>query len=440
MKKNEFYNSFDTENLNTSVLKRKDADYRTPFQIDRDRVIFSYVFRRLQSKTQLFRSGEYDYYRTRLTHSIEVARIGRSICDYLKEQPQSPLNEHFFIDPDLTEALGLAHDLGHPPFGHIGERELNKVMAPYGGFEGNAQTLRILTELMYERKSNPMGMNPTRAFLDGIMKYKKLFKESFTHLPNGETVYPQNHFIYNEQKPYRDFIFGTTSIPEELHEGDKLNIFKSIECQIMDWADDTAYSLHDLLDGINSGFISTLAIERWTESKNFSPSQIQHIEALLEAIKKGNVEPVFSNKVGTFIQAASLEATTNVLSTLSQRYAFNLKINPAIREECQVYKSMAVDLIFRSTNIQQVEFKGRLILNRLFKALYENYVHAGFHSGSERLKILPSRASYRIDSCKDEHEKLRLLCDFLADLTDKLAIKTYKKLFDPEYTPLNEPL
>ncbi len=436
MKKNEFYNSFDTENLNTSVLKRKDADYRTPFQIDRDRVIFSYVFRRLQSKTQLFRSGEYDYYRTRLTHSIEVARIGRSICDYLKEQPQSPLSEHFFIDPDLTEALGLAHDLGHPPFGHIGERELNKVMAPYGGFEGNAQTLRILTELMYERKNNPMGMNPTRAFLDGIMKYKKLFKESFTHLPNGETVYPQNHFIYNEQKPYRDFIFGATSIPEELHEGDNLNIFKSIECQIMDWADDTAYSLHDLLDGINSGFISTLAIERWTESKNFSPSQLQHIEALLEAIKKGNVEPVFSNKVGTFIQAASLEATTNVLSTLSQRYAFTLNINPAIREECEVYKAMAVELIFRSTNIQQVEFKGRLILNRLFKALYENYVH----SGPERLKILPSRASYRIDSCKDEYEKLRLLCDFLADLTDKLAIKTYKKLFDPEYTPINEPL
>ncbi len=436
MKKNEFYNSFDTENLNTGVLKRKDADYRTPFQIDRDRVIFSYVFRRLQSKTQLFRSGEYDYYRTRLTHSIEVARIGRSICDYLKEQPQSPLSEHFFIDPDLTEALGLAHDLGHPPFGHIGERELNKVMAPYGGFEGNAQTLRILTELMYERKNNPMGMNPTRAFLDGIMKYKKLFKESFTHLPNGETIYPQNHFIYNEQKPYRDFIFGTTSIPQELYEGDKLNVFKSIECQIMDWADDTAYSLHDLLDGINSGFISTLAIERWTEAKNFSPSQLQHIEALLEAIKKGNVEPVFSNKVGTFIQAASLEATTNVLSTLSQRYAFNLNISPAIREECEVYKSMAVELIFRSTNIQQVEFKGRLILNRLFKALYENYVHAG----SERLKILPSRASYRIDSCKDEYEKLRLLCDFLADLTDKLAIKTYKKLFDPEYTPLNEPI
>ncbi len=435
MKKNAFYNAFDTENLNTSVLKRKDGDYRNPFQIDRDRVIFSYVFRRLQSKTQLFRSGEYDYYRTRLTHSIEVARIGRSICDYLKEQSHSPLNEHFFIDPDLTEALGLAHDLGHPPFGHIGERELNKVMAPYGGFEGNAQTLRILTELMYERKSSPMGMNPTRAFLDGIMKYKKLFKESFTHLSNGETVYPQNHFIYNEQKPYRDFIFGNTSIPQELYEGDKLNVFKSIECQIMDWADDTAYSLHDLLDGINSGFISTLAIERWTEAKTFSASQLQHIEALLEAIKKGNVEPVFSNKVGIFIQAASLEATTNSLSTLSQRYAFNLNINPAIREECEVYKSMAVELIFRSTNIQQVEFKGRLILNRLFKALYENYMH----SGSERLKILPSRISYRIENCKDEHEKLRLLCDFLADLTDKLAIKTYKKLFDPEYTPINEP-
>jgi dGTPase len=430
--KNTFYNAFDTENINNNQLKRKEGDYRTPFQVDRDRIIFSYVFRRLQSKTQLFRSGEYDFYRTRLTHSIEVARIGRSICDYLKEQPNSPLSEHYYIDPDLTEALGLAHDLGHPPFGHIGERELNKLMAPYGGFEGNAQTLRIVTELMYERKNSSMGMNPTRAFLDGILKYKKLFKESLILLPNGETKYADNHFIYNEQETYRNFVFGDLNVPAELMDEDKLNGFKSIECQIMDWADDTAYSLHDLLDGINSGFITQATIERWAENQNLSPAQQAYVETLLESMKKGNTEPVFSNKIGVFIQACSLETTQNCLSSQSQRYAYNLKVAPYVQEECEVYKSIAAALIFRSSSIQQVEFKGRLILNRLFKALYENYAF----SDDEQLKILPTRVSNMLEKTTNPHLKMRLICDFLADLTDKLAIKIYRRLFDPEYTML----
>ena len=152
---NDFYKDYDLERFNEST---RDEDYRTEFQIDRDRIIHSSEFRRLQGKTQVFLPGEYDFYRTRLTHSIEVAQIGRSICNYLKKTDHR-LNENFFIDADLVEAACLTHDLGHPPFGHAGERTLNKLMQPYGGFEGNAQTLRLLTKIFY------------KAFQTGIFSY-----------------------------------------------------------------------------------------------------------------------------------------------------------------------------------------------------------------------------------------------------------------------------
>src|SRR5215207_8127265 len=127
---NRFYNAFDSESLGGG----RKRDYRTPFQMDRDRIIHAQAFRRLQSKTQVFLSGQYDFYRTRLTHSIEVAQIGRAICESLRQR--SPLlDEHCFIDANLVEAACLAHDLGHPPFGHVGEKVLNELMRPYGGFE-----------------------------------------------------------------------------------------------------------------------------------------------------------------------------------------------------------------------------------------------------------------------------------------------------------------
>lgn len=145
---NNFYNEFDTERLSDWKVGE---DYRTPFQIDRDRVVHTPAFRRLQSKTQVFLSGEYDFYRTRLTHSLEVAQIGRSICHWLKHRSDL-LDDTFFIDPELVEVVCLSHDLGHPPYGHAGERSLNLLMKDYGGFEGNAQTLRLLTETIFSIK------------------------------------------------------------------------------------------------------------------------------------------------------------------------------------------------------------------------------------------------------------------------------------------------
>src|SRR5580658_2205606 len=218
---NRFYRDFDSE---TFGGPRK-TDYRNAFQIDRDRIIHAHAFRKLQSKTQVFLSGEYDFYRTRLTHSMEVAQIGRSICQFLRTA-KGPLGDDFHIDADLVEAICLAHDLGHPPFGHSGERTLQELMQPWGGFEGNAQTLHLLTQTMYQSESGVRGMQPTRALLDGVLKYKKLFREFATP--------PANHFLYDPQAAARAFVFGAAAIPAELQAGEKLNFLKSVECQIMD--------------------------------------------------------------------------------------------------------------------------------------------------------------------------------------------------------------
>ncbi|HWB86337.1 MAG TPA: dNTP triphosphohydrolase [Bryobacteraceae bacterium] len=247
---NGFYQSFDTETIDGP---RTPDQIRTPFQHDRDRVIYTSAFRRLQAKTQVFRSGEYDFYRTRLTHSIEVAQIGRGICNYLKKTG-SLLSNDFYIDPDLVEACCLAHDIGHPPFGHAGEKSLHRLMKAFGGFEGNAQTLRLLTETIFSDGPKRAGMNPTRAFIDGVLKYKTLF----SHRKK------EKHFIYDDQERFLRFVNGGTtqdcSISRAAEDNPAQDQRKSIECQIMDWADDTAYSLGDLIDGIRAKFITPYTI------------------------------------------------------------------------------------------------------------------------------------------------------------------------------------
>src|SRR5210317_1416636 len=208
--RNRFYGAFDTER---SSGRGPGEDFRTSFQIDRDRVLHTPAFRRLQSKTQVFWSGEYDFYRTRLTHSLEVAQIGRSICHWLAHSSEL-LRPDYFIDPDLVEVVCLSHDLGHPPFGHAGERSLNYLMKDYGGFEGNAQTLRLLTDRIFSQSRK--GMDPSRAFLDGVLKYKSLWSE----LKTTKGKLPKNHFLYDSQSEDLSWAMGGNDFPAELPPGD----------------------------------------------------------------------------------------------------------------------------------------------------------------------------------------------------------------------------
>lgn len=420
---NFLYQPFDTERLEPTRSPRPD-DYRTPFQVDRDRIIHSSAFRRLQNKTQVFFSGEYDFYRTRLTHSIEVAQIGRSLCHRLNEV--SPLlRDGKSLDPDLVEAACLAHDIGHPPFGHTGERTLHRLMQPFGGFEGNAQTLRILATILF---GPGRGMNPTRALVDGVLKYKTLF---------GEVRDQPNHFLYADQADWLDFVTGGQAFPDDLPPGGVRNGFRSIECQLMDWADDTAYSLNDIADGIHAGFVGRESLERWAGRESLSGSESRWVEDLISAIRRDRVESAIGKKIGSFIAAASLRERTGFLGDVTARHQLDLVIEPEVQAECEFYKRISFGLVFRSRQLQQLDRKSDYILTRLFEAFAEQYIVSEPPTGG-RFQLLSDEEEELAAKQESESGRARIVCDVLAKMTDGIASRTYKRLFDPDFGSIND--
>lgn len=414
---NPFYTSFDTEHLNLSGRSAPDSEHRTPFQIDRDRILHSAAFRRLQGKTQVFYSflvGDYDFYRTRLTHSLEVAQIGRSICVWLQKNC-GELGESMAVDADLVEAACLAHDLGHPPFGHTGERTLHRLMQPYGGFEGNAQTLRLLTSTLFEGRE---GMNPTRALLDGTLKYKTLRRET----PDAK-----HHYLYDEQEKHLQFANGGLEFPAELTPGDVRNEFKSLECQIMDWADDTAYSINDLSDAILMKYITVTNLEEWAAKQQLDETEKAHIEFLLKAIREGKVEGRLARGIGKNIQACSLKVRQNFLSGSSRRYALELEIEETRRRQVDLSKRIAYDLVFNTHRLHQHDFKADDVLTRMFDVLEERYI---LKNGKRAWHLLPEEMEKKLDGAEDINQRARLVCDWLANLTDRSAWERHQRLFD----------
>ncbi len=415
MQDNNFYNAFDREEV-----EPRSPDYRSVFQRGRDRLIHNASFRRLQAKTQVFLSGEYDFYRTRLTHSIEVGQIAGSIARYLNDSsPQ--LSQGFHIDPVLVEACALAHDIGHPPFGHAGESQLHELMLPWGGFEGNAQTLRLITEIIFTSGRSRRGMNPSRAFMDGVLKYKTLFKEWEN---------PVRHFLYDDQQKFLDFVFDGRAFPAEMTPGRERNSFRSLECQIMDWADDTAYSLNDLVDSANAGFISLGKVQRWAATQDLDATEARHLEHLMQAIGEGNLERVMNRKIGTFVEACQLVERDNFMSDLTNRYRFGIHIDPEVIKEQKLYARVAVNLVFRSPQVCQLEHKGHIMLGRLFQALADNYLV----DGPPKLVLLSGDFEQEMKAAgQDRQRQSRVICDYLAGMTDGFASRIYKRLFDPDF-------
>lgn len=421
MPANRFYSAFDLETLDSRPVHA--GEYRSAFQIDRDRIIHSSAFRRLQNKTQVFLSGEYDFYRTRLTHSIEVAQIGRSICGWLTQQSQF-LDDGCFIDSDLVESACLSHDLGHPPFGHAGERTLHKLMAAYGGFEGNAQTLRILTQTLFSEGRS--GMNPTRALLDGVLKYKTLFVED---------AKAKNHYLYDEQERWLDFTLGGQAFPVELTPGKVRNGFRSIECQVMDWADDTAYSLNDIADGIHAGFINVQRLERWAGEQELSETDQADVEFLCKAVREGRVEGRLNRLIGECIRATKLVPAANFLSQSTKRHQYALEIDPVQRRRADLHKKIALELVFLSPQLQQLDHKADFILTRLFGVLQERYIDTVQPRG---LHLMPASIEKEIQAAADAPARARLVCDWIANMTDHFAFRTYRRLFDADFGSITD--
>jgi dGTPase len=403
--------------------EEKAADDRQAFERDRGRIIHSAAFRRLQGKTQVFGVRYGDFFRTRLTHSLEVAQIGKALALKLG------------ADPTLVEAICLAHDIGHPPFGHHGEEVLRARMAAHGKFEANAQNLRVLTQL--EVKSvRYAGLNLTRSVLDGLLKHKAMHRS----MPG------LNQACYADDADLLNWICAGGSVEE-----------RSFECQLMDWADDVAYSAHDLEDGIFVGMINMQHLQRpsnrdavigrvresaegrgrswsdtdvlreldWLEGRLLELEQLptpRHVRAALKDLT--------SRLINEFVRCVQAAPRLGWTEELSERYRFGLMIPEAQERRCEVLKQVAFVLVFVEPRVTTLAHRAHYMVDRLFEVFQVE----------ENATMYPLEFQDRFAAAQDDTARRRVACDYIATMTDFQAERTYQRLFVPGYESILDPL
>ncbi|MBI5598373.1 MAG: deoxyguanosinetriphosphate triphosphohydrolase [Deltaproteobacteria bacterium] len=370
----------EAERLAPHAVKSKDSKgrvhaesehpFRTAFQRDRDRIIHCNAFRRLEYKTQVFVYHEGDHYRTRLTHTIEVAQISRTIARALG------LNE------DLSEAIALAHDLGHPPFGHTGERALNELMGRHGGFEHNSQSLRIVEELE-RRYPRYRGLNLTWEVREGIIRH------------NSE-----------HDRPGVSAEYGKDTSP-------------SLEAQIVDMADEIAYNNHDIDDGLSSEMMTPAQlrdVELWQE--NFEEVERLSPGPDFKVLKYQTVLRIINQQVTDLVEAVmdtvDREGITAV-EDIRKRPKPVARFSPGMERKNRQLKKFLKDNLYSHYRLLRMADKAERILKGLFKVY------------SDKTELLPPHFSSEIERVGEK----RLICDYIAGMTDRFALDEYKKLFDP---------
>jgi len=347
-------------------------DARPAFERDRDRIIHSAAFRRLEYKTQVFVNHEGDYYRTRLTHSLEVAQIARGIARTLR------LNE------DLAEALALAHDLGHTPFGHTGEDVLNRLMADFGGFEHNRQSLRIVDELE-ERYPGFSGLNLSFETREGIVKHSSSYNQ------------PQRVDLDSFRPDLRPVL----------------------EAQIIDLADEIAYNNHDIDDGLQAGYIDLedlCAVELWRETHALVGGKYPGLD------RARHVCQTISHLIGRLIE----DLVTTTRSGIERHGIATL-------EDVRLHPSRLV--VFSD----EMRRKNGELKSFLYKRLYHHYKVERMRVKAERFLTLlfdsylrtPSLLPLAQQGRFEIYGRERTICDYLAGMTDRYALDEYKRLFDP---------
>lgn len=420
---------------------------RSPFRRDYARLLHSPSFRRLQGKTQLFPSNESDFVRNRLTHSLEVAQITKGLA----ESFNSKKNIKYKIDLDLVEFAGLAHDLGHPPFGHNGEKALDECMKHFGGFEGNAQTLRILTRI--ERKifadglnqqfvhgisedaeDKRLGLNLTYRALASILKYD----EEIPILRDSDSKIVKGYFA-SESEIVKNI---KQSVAGKNFQGK----FKTIECQLMDIADDIAYSTYDFEDSMKAGFTSPLEVISWASTPSYMEKLKEKIQNEIPEVSEDDILNALIDTIGstlrsndslTTYQESKLIAENSYLRTkLTSELVHNfmsgvsIKINeeiPAlskvivskkIKLQIEVLKHINYLMMIMSPRLKVVEFRGGEIVKTIFQIL----------SSKEGKHLLPKDVRIIHDCLKTEIERKRTICDFVAGMTDRYAVDFYSRL------------
>ena len=418
---------------------QRDGDHRSPFQRDKARILHSAAFRRLQAKTQVLGVGMSDFYRTRLTHSLEASQIGQGIAQQLRgKYPQ--LTEQLQLNDHLIEALCLAHDIGHPPYGHGGEIALHCMMHQYGGFEGNGQTFRIVTQL--EPYTLDCGMNLSRRTILGLVKYPNfidtltnhtLVQSKVTHRQIKGSEWHPPKGLYRCDQALFDWLLAPLS-PEDKNNfvayqtksnGHSKTRFKSFDCSIMELADDIAYGIHDLEDAIVMGIINQAQFYQEvalpiTQLKDCTLSQ--HIEGLCQKLfsefhhlRKDAIGAL----VNSFITAIEIAPTEECFQEPLLKYN---AVFPAITTEAlALFKTFVYRRVIRKPEIQLLEYKGQQIVMELFEA---------FSSDPERL--LPENTRARWHKAMLEQNGHRVICDYIAGMTDGFASRLYSTLFLPK--------
>ena len=407
------YSQHATERFAAEQAKRARSQERSAFQRDRARVLHSSALRRLAAKTQVVEVGQADFPRTRLTHSLECAQIGRELGAALG------------CDPDLVDAACLAHDLGHPPFGHNGEAALDEVARACGGFEGNAQSLRLLTRL--EAKVAGAGLNLTRATLDATLKYPWLASDSAAHDPGGG-----KYGCYDEDGAV--FRWIRDGAPDGA---------ASLEAQVMDWADDVAYSVHDLEDGLHSQLISLdalrdpgqrsqvaeLTLSAYCPPGSVTPGELGEVFSDLLALElwparfdgepraAAAVKNLTSELIGRFCDAA-LEASRPDGAPPLARYAAGLTVPRRQRLECALLKGVTAFYVMGRKGAAAAQAREREMLAELAAALA---------AGAPGTLDPMHRPAF--ESAGSDAARLRVVVDQVASLTDTSAAAWHARLY-----------
>lgn len=356
-----------------------DSIFRTCFQRDRDRIIHSSAFRRLKHKTQVFLENEGDYFRTRLTHTIEVAQVARTIANALG------------LEVDLAEGISLAHDLGHPPFGHTGEEALNILMMPYGGFDHNSQSVLIVTSL--ERHYAQWdGLNLSWEVLEGMTKHNG---PMINNVPKALTEYSSRHNL-------------------------ELQTYSSGEAQVAAISDDIAYNHHDVLDGIRAGLLSiddirTLPIlsSCFNEVDKLYPG-IDDLRQRHEALRSffdflvSDVIIESKRRLGE-LTAQSVRGIRNAPNPVIQ-------FSPKVRNDLDIIRAYLFKEMYRSPPLLQMRKKATQITNDLFTFFLQNK------------ECLPKKWQTDLLNCDSKSGVARVVSNYIAGMTDRFAISEHQRL------------
>ncbi len=343
-----------------------EPEYRTAFQRDRDRILHTTAFRRLEYKTQVFINYEGDYYRTRLTHTLEVAQIGRTIARALG------------ANEDLIEAICLAHDLGHPPFGHSGEVALNRLMKDHGGFDHNKQSLRIVTKLE-KRYTDFPGLNLTWEVREGIVKH--------------ETEYD-----VSDASEYNPELRG------------------HLEAQIANVADELAYTAHDLDDGLRSGIITPKMLEGIALWEILTTHVNWHNSELPELTRHRIIRRLVGLAVTDVVHATEARIRESGVQSVEelQRLPYNvIGFSEEMQRRSRELKDFLYKNMYRHYRVVRMAVKAERIISDLF------------HAYCEEPAILPPQTRAQIEKRGLE----RAACDYIAGMTDRYAIEEHHKIF-----------